>query len=54
MRLRVEEIVDAMVASRVEITDQIAAQAGAVREMVENVATLVEQNALRVTGRLGE
>lgn len=54
MRLRVQEIVDAMVASRVEITDQIAAEAGAVREMVENVATLVEQNALRVAGRLGE
>lgn len=54
MRLRVQEIVDAMVGARVEITERIASQAGAVPEMVENVASKIEQNALRIVGRLGE
>lgn len=54
MRLRVEEIVDAMVAAREGVTEAIGVQSGAVQQHVDHVADLIEQNALRVMGRLGE
>ena len=53
-RLRVQELVDRMVAKRVEATETVAAQPGASREMVEHVAEIVESNALRIAGRLDE
>ncbi|MEO1378856.1 MAG: type II toxin-antitoxin system HipA family toxin, partial [Pseudomonadota bacterium] len=54
IRLRIQELVDAMVAARVEATKAVADQAGASVEMVEHVAGLVEANALRIAGRLNE
>ena len=54
VRLRVQELVDAMVAARVEATDRINSQPGAEVGMVEHVADLVEGNALRIAGRLEE
>ncbi|AXI48757.1 type II toxin-antitoxin system HipA family toxin [Sulfitobacter sp. SK012] len=54
IRLRVQELVDAMVAKRVDAVEVVNAKHGAERGMVENVAGLVEQNALRVAGRLKE
>ena len=54
VRLRVQELVDAMVAARVEATKAVADQAGASVEIVEHVAGLVEANALRIAGRLNE
>ena len=47
IRLRIQELVDAMVTARVEATKEVADQAGASVEMVEHVAGLVEANALR-------
>lgn len=52
VRLRVQEMVDAMVAARVKATQLVANQAGASIEMVEHVAELAEGNALRISGRL--
>ncbi|MBU3000887.1 type II toxin-antitoxin system HipA family toxin [Roseovarius nubinhibens] len=52
LRRRTGEIIDAMVAHRVEATERISSLAGATPEMVEHVAHLVEGNALRVGGRL--
>lgn len=52
VRLRVQELVDAMVANRVEATDRIASQSGATAAMVKQVAEDVETNALRIAGRL--
>ena len=52
VRLRVQELVDSMVANRVEATDRIASQIGATAAMVEQVAEDVETNALRIAGRL--
>ncbi|MEH6524159.1 type II toxin-antitoxin system HipA family toxin [Sulfitobacter sp.] len=54
IRLRVQELVDAMVAKRVEAVEAVCAHQGAERGMVEHVAVLVEQNALRIAGRLKE
>jgi serine/threonine-protein kinase HipA len=54
VRLRVQELVDAMVAARVEATDQTKAQQGAEGTMVDHVANLIEGNALRIAGRLEE
>lgn len=52
VRLRVQELIDAMVASRVAATAFVVGQPGATTAMVEHVATLVEGNALRIGGRL--
>lgn len=54
LRIRVQELVDAMVAARVVATKAIADQAGASAPMVEHVADLIEKNALRIAGRLRE
>ena len=53
VRLRVQELVDAMVTARVEAMAIVSDQQGAVTEIVEHVATLIEKNALRIAGRLG-
>lgn len=52
LRRRVAELIDAMVAHRVEATDRISSLQGATPEIVAHVAELVEDNALRVGGRL--
>lgn len=52
VRLRVQELVDAMVANRVEATERIACQVGATAAIAEQVAEDVETNALRIAGRL--
>lgn len=52
MRRRTAALIDAMVAARVKATDLVANQPGAVPAMVEHIAELVEQNALRIGGRL--
>ncbi len=54
LRMRVQELVDAMVAARVEATKAVSDQAGASAPMVEHVADLIEMNALRIAGRLRE
>lgn len=54
VRLRVQELVDLMVAKRVEATDRVRNQPGASAEMVEHVAGIIEANALRIAGRLEE
>lgn len=51
-RLRVQELVDAMFSKRREAIELVAAQDGASEKMVHHVAELVEQNALRIAGRL--
>lgn len=52
VRLRVQELVDAMVGARGEATQSVADQAGASTKIVQHVAELVEGNALRIAGRL--
>lgn len=52
LRLRVQELVDAMVAHRVSATQIVSGQTGDAAGMVEHVAELVEGNALRIAGRL--
>ncbi|NOX41748.1 MAG: type II toxin-antitoxin system HipA family toxin, partial [Alphaproteobacteria bacterium] len=52
VRLRVQELVDTMVAARVEATAIVSDQQGAVSKVVEHVAVLIEENALRIAGRL--
>ncbi len=54
IRLRVQELVDAMVAKRVDAMETVCAMTGAQCGMVEHVAGLVEDNALRIAGRLKE
>ena len=54
VRLRVQELVDAMFSKRMEAIEVVCAQAGSERGMVEHVATLVENNALRIAGRLND
>ena len=54
VRLRVQELVDTMVAVRVEAMERIKSQAGAEAGMVDYVADLIESNALRIAGRLEE
>lgn len=54
VRLRVQELVDLMVAKRVEATETVKSQPGASAEMVEHVAEIIEANALRIAGRLEE
>jgi serine/threonine-protein kinase HipA len=52
VRLRVQEMIDAMVAHRVEATEAVAKQPGASADMVEHLAQMIERNALRIAGRL--
>jgi serine/threonine-protein kinase HipA len=54
LRLRVQELVDLIVAKRVEATDKVKSQPGVSAEMVEHVAEIIEANALRIAGRLEE
>jgi len=52
VRLRVRELVDSMIGSRIGATERVASMPGVVREAVEHVAELTENNALRIAGRL--
>ena len=52
VRNRVQELVDKMVANRVEITEQVAALAGATEGYAAQAAELIEENARRIAGRL--
>lgn len=54
VRLQVQELVDAMFSKRLEAIEVVCTQAGSERRMVEHVATLVEDNALRISGRLND
>lgn len=54
LRLRVQELVDAMVGARVEVVQLVSAQPGAQALMVAHIAELVEANALRIAGRLND
>ncbi|MDP3197148.1 HipA domain-containing protein [Tabrizicola sp.] len=49
---RVQQIVDAMVANRAKITDEVAALLSAAEGYVVQTAEAVEDNALRMAGRL--
>ena len=49
---RVQQIVDAMVANRAKITAEVTALSGASAGYVEQTAEAVEENALRMAGRL--
>ena len=51
--MRVRELVNAMVASRVAATATVGAQEDAVVGTVEHVATLIESSDPRVAGRFG-
>lgn len=52
VRLRVQDMVDAMVGARVDATRYVASQAGASTKIVEHIADLVEANALQISGQL--
>ncbi|MEH6409159.1 MAG: HipA domain-containing protein [Hyphomonas sp.] len=52
VRKRVQELVDAFVANRVAVSQAVAALAGSSGGYVEETAGLVEENALRIAGRL--
>lgn len=52
VRQRVQELVDAMVADRVAVTQAVAGFDGSARGYVEQAAELIETNALRIAGRL--
>lgn len=54
LRLRVGELVDAMVAERVAATETVAAQEGAAALVVEDIAHIVETNALEILKNLSE
>jgi serine/threonine-protein kinase HipA len=49
---RVQQIVDAMVANRAKVTDDVTALPGATEGYVVQTAKAVEENALRMAGRL--
>jgi serine/threonine-protein kinase HipA len=49
---RVQQIVDAMVANRAKVTDDVTALLGATEGYVVQTAKAVEENALRMAGRL--
>lgn len=51
-RARVEELVDRLVANRVAVTEAVAALPGCTSGYVEEAAALIEDNALRIGGRL--
>jgi serine/threonine-protein kinase HipA len=48
----VQQIVDALVANRAKITDEVAKLPGATEGYVVKTAEAVEGNALRIAGRL--
>ena len=52
LRSRVQELVDAMIGARVAVTATVSALPGATAGYVEQTAALVEENALRIAGRL--
>ncbi|HRO10123.1 type II toxin-antitoxin system HipA family toxin [Amaricoccus sp.] len=52
VRARVAELIDRIVANRVPVTRQVVALPGIVPGYVEQVAALVEENVLRIGGRL--
>ncbi len=54
VRLRVQALVDAMVAARVAATDAIVGQPDATSAIVAQVAAMIEKNALRIAGRLND
>jgi serine/threonine-protein kinase HipA len=54
VRKRVEELVDGLVANRVAVTEEVASLVGSTRGYVEEAASLIEANALRILGRLAE
>jgi serine/threonine-protein kinase HipA len=48
----VQQIADAIVVHRVAVTRGVADQQGCTRGYVEQAASLIEENALRIAGRL--
>ena len=52
VRNRVQELVDRLVANRVQVTQEVAALLGATAGYVAQTAELAEVNALRIAGRL--
>ena len=52
VRNRVQQIADAIVVHRVAVTRGVAHQQGCTRGYVEQAASLIEENALRIAGRL--
>jgi serine/threonine-protein kinase HipA len=52
VRKRIQELVDAMVARRVAVTKTVTTQPGCTSGYVEQAAGLIEENALRIAGRL--
>jgi len=52
LRKRVRDLVDGMVGARVGVTKAVADLSGSAGGYVEQAASLVEQNALRIAGRL--
>jgi serine/threonine-protein kinase HipA len=52
VRKRVQELVDRFVAGRVGVTTAVKAMPGSIAGYVEQAASLIEENALRIAGRL--
>lgn len=52
VRKRVQELVDRLVAERVAVTAAVKAMLGSTAGYVEEAANLIEENALRIAGRL--
>ena len=52
VKLRVQQLVDEMVAQRVDVSEEVAALPGAAEGYVSQTADTVERNALRMAGRL--
>lgn len=52
VRRRVQELVDGLIARRVEVTEAVASLPGSASGYVEQAAELIEANALRIGGRL--
>jgi serine/threonine-protein kinase HipA len=52
VRDRVQQLADAFVAMRVATAEAVAALPGSTRGYVEEAAGLIEDNALRIAGRL--
>lgn len=52
VRRRVQELIDAIIASRVTVAAEVAAIAGSASGYVDQAASLIENNALRIGGRL--
>ncbi len=52
VRRRVQELIDAIVASRVKVAGEVEGIAGSASGYVQQAASLIENNALRIAGRL--